>query len=77
MACETWIRLQQRVEKATVDLVRQQKSSSEVGRTPAQIATMQALQDGLFEAIAAIQQHEKEHGCQKSTEPSLDLSQQK
>jgi hypothetical protein len=63
MPCATWIRLQQQVAKAIEDLIRQQKSFSAGGPTAEQIATMRALQDALFKAIAAIQQHEKEHGC--------------
>jgi hypothetical protein len=77
MACEMWIRLQRRAEEATYNFLRQQKSLPQHEPTPKQAANTQALQDAVFHAIAAIQQHEKEHRCHLSAKPVSDSVQGK
>jgi len=68
MGCEIWARIQRRAESAIEDLARHQKSLPKLDRKREQIARMRKLQNAAFEAIAAMQRHEKEHGCHNSAE---------
>ncbi len=65
---ETWLRQQQHVEEAMAELASNGESVPKPGRTQSSWKEGRQLQEALFAAVAAMQQHEAEHGCQKAAE---------